>query len=257
MKKYSHNNAFMLAYYNFIDDISPLGEYRIPKFLAINLGITVIIYSCLSWLFATNFQLLIPIVYLVSCYFIFGSISKRKYKMFNDEFSDVVNMLGGAISAGETLFNGMNYVGKSKNGAVANEFYKISSRVALGEDIEKIFSSSAKTFPYIPYLFFLISLKANILRGGELRKALGNLGEIMFEAKAVEQKKSTLTAEARMSAQIVAALPVLFLFLLKFISPENFNFVMYEQAGRPILIYVICSEILGIGMIWQLLRGVK
>jgi tight adherence protein B len=66
-----------------------------------------------------------------------------------------------------------------------------------------------------------------------------------------------MTAEARMSVKIVAAIPFFFLFLLQYLSPENYEFVMFNSAGRPILYYVLISEAIGIGIVWFLMKGVK
>ncbi|HAS8147563.1 TPA: pilus assembly protein TadB, partial [Vibrio vulnificus] len=66
-----------------------------------------------------------------------------------------------------------------------------------------------------------------------------------------------LTSEARMSAKIIACLPVIFLLILKFTSPENYNYVMFEEGGKPIFYYVLTSEIIGFICIWFILRGVK
>ncbi|MUL06124.1 pilus assembly protein TadB, partial [Aliivibrio fischeri] len=65
------------------------------------------------------------------------------------------------------------------------------------------------------------------------------------------------TSEARASAKIVAAIPFIFLFMLQYLSPENYEFVMFNPAGRPILYYVLISESIGILIIWLLMRGVR
>lgn len=83
------------------------------------------------------------------------------------------------------------------------------------------------------------------------------LNRLMFGARAIEKKKLALTSEARASAKIVAAIPFIFLFMLQYLSPENYEFVMFNPAGRPILYYVLISESIGILIIWLLMRGVR
>ena len=79
----------------------------------------------------------------------------------------------------------------------------------------------------------------------------------MFESRSLEKKKNSLTAESRMSAKILGALPIGFLFVLKFISPEDFDFVMFQEEGRPIFYYLICSEFIGFFIIWRIIKGVE
>ncbi|MFA0124579.1 pilus assembly protein TadB, partial [Vibrio sp. 10N.261.48.A2] len=51
--------------------------------------------------------------------------------------------------------------------------------------------------------------------------------------------------------------PFFFLFILQFLSPENFEFVMHHPEGRPILYYLITSESIGMLIIWALMKKVK
>ena len=73
----------------------------------------------------------------------------------------------------------------------------------------------------------------------------------------MERKKFAMTSEARISAKIVGATPFVFLFLLQFLSPENFEFIMFSEPGRPILYYMLVSETIGLAIIWALMKGVK
>ena len=100
-------------------------------------------------------------------------------------------------------------------------------------------------------------MRANLQRGGQLKEVMTRLNRLMFDARAVDKKKYALTSEARASAKIVAAIPFIFLWLLQFLSPENYEFVMFDPAGRYILYYVLFSEFVGISIIWKLMKGVE
>ncbi|MDG3032109.1 hypothetical protein P7245_11870, partial [Vibrio parahaemolyticus] len=45
--------------------------------------------------------------------------------------------------------------------------------------------------------------------------------------------------------------------ILKVTSPENYNFVMFEEGGKPIFYYVLVSEAIGFFFIYMILRGVR
>lgn len=64
----------------------------------------------------------------------------------------------------------------------------------------------------------------------------------------------SMTSEMRMSSKITGAIPFVFLILLKFISPENFQFVLEDQQGRVLLYYLIGSEVTGLLVIKFLMR---
>lgn len=87
-----------------------------------------------------------------------------------------------------------------------------------------------------------------------MREVIMRLGRVIADSKKMEKKKSAMTSEARMSAMIVASFPVAFFIFMKFMMPENFDFLLNDPGGRMILYYVLGSEVLGMLIIWWLMR---
>ena len=100
-------------------------------------------------------------------------------------------------------------------------------------------------------------MHAIIYVGNTLDGEVGKEFKMMFNARSVEKKKYAMTAEARTSAKIVGAIPFAFLFMLQYLSPENYEFVMFHPEGKPILYYVLISEFVGISVVWGLMKGVR
>lgn len=154
--------------------------------------------------------------------------------------------------------HGIIFVGQSLDNVVGHEFKKMGERLQIGESPDEVFKKSCQRFPYQTFLFFVIALRANISRGGQLKEVISRLNRVLFDARTVEKKKYSMTAEARMSAKIVCAIPFIFLFgIMQFLSPDNFDFVMNDPQGRQILFYVLLSEAFGIGIVLMLMRSVR
>ncbi|WP_073604742.1 type II secretion system F family protein [Vibrio aerogenes] len=184
-------------------------------------------------------------------------LQKREKAQFDQAFPDALNMLASSVSSGESLMHAIIFVGQSLDGEVGREFRIMGERLQVGESPDLVFRKACKRFPYPAFHFFVITLRANMQRGGQLREIITRLNRLMFEARAIEKKKYALTAEARTSAKIVGAIPFFFLFMLRYLSPENYQFVMFNPDGRYILYYVLISEVIGIGIVWKLMRGVE
>lgn len=184
-------------------------------------------------------------------------LQEREKKQFNESFPDALNMLASAVSAGESITHSIAFVGKTLEGEMGNEFKVMGERLQLGETPDDVFRKSCIRFPYPAFQFFVITLRANMNRGGQLKDVVSRLNRLMFDARSVERKKYALTSEARISAKIVCATPFFFLFILQYLSPENYEFVMFHAEGKPILYYVIISESIGMLIIWALLKGTK
>lgn len=184
-------------------------------------------------------------------------LQQREKKQFDEAFPDALNMLASAVSAGESITHAIIYVGNTLEGEVGKEFGRMGDRLQLGESADSVFRKSCARFPYPAFHFFVITLRANMQRGGQLKDVITRLNRLMFDSRAIEKKKLSLTSEARASAKIVAAIPFLFMFGLQFFSPQNYEFIMFDPDGRPLLYYLIISESIGLGIVWSLMKGAQ
>ncbi|MZI96076.1 pilus assembly protein TadB [Vibrio sp. CAIM 722] len=224
-------------------------------------GITAGLFA-FSLLFNQNFLrespwVVSPIIIIIGYIILYQWLQGREQKNFESQFPDALNMLTGAVSSGDSIMHAIMYVGKELEGNIGEEFRIMGQRLQLGESPDEVFRKSCHRYPYPSFYFFVITLRANIARGGQLKDIMQRLNRTMFNARAIDKKKMALTSEARTSAKIVAAIPFLFLFMLQFLSPENYEFVMFNDDGKVILYYVIISEAIGITIVWALMRSVR
>lgn len=234
-----------------------LGSAAAIKVVVLTLGLAIVAFYINSQFIRGSALLVIVLVEFFGLTYAYFWLQNRERNHFEESFPDALNMLSSAVSAGESLMHAINFVGKSLDGDVGKEFKKMAERLQLGESPDTVFRKSCDRFSYPSFHFFVISLRANMQRGGQLKDVMVRLNRLMFDARALEKKKGALTSEARASAKIVGAIPFIFLFILQFLSPENFEFVMFHPSGRPILYYVLISEAIGMTIIWLLMKGVK
>lgn len=173
---------------------------------------------------------------------------------FEKNFPEALIVLNGAISSGSNVTQALEYYAYSSEGAISDEFKSIIKSLSIGEDPAKVFANSYYRLPFRNYYFFLIAILVSLKSGAKLKEILSRLGTATSKAKAMERKKLAMTSEARMSAKITAAIPFAFLFLMKFISPENFDYILNDPTGRYVLYYFLASEFIGMAMIMFLMR---
>lgn len=196
----------------------------------------------------------------LSCVFIFAgyrSLVTKRRRDFENTFPDALNILMSAVSAGDSLMQAIIYVGDVMDNAIGREFKRMGDRFKLGESPDVILHRACKTYPYPEFLFFTVTIRANIARGGQLKGVLARLIRVLVESRTLEKKKMAMTSEARISAKIVAMIPVIFMLLLNYINPENIDFILHDPSGRVLLYYVVGSEFLGLFIVWLLVKGVR
>ncbi len=200
----------------------------------------------ISWVLGAG----LPTSYLL----MYKILKKRRYQQFSLDFSEALTTIGGAISSGRTFLQAMSDYSQNNNNSVAREFSVISRRLNFGEQADVVFMESWRNYPYREYYFFIVAILLNINSGGRLREVLSKLQRSISNSIAMEKKMLSMTSEMRMSSKITGAIPFVFLIMLKFISPENFQYVLEDEDGRVLLYYLIGSEALGLLVIKFLMR---
>lgn len=178
----------------------------------------------------------------------------RNRKMFEEKFPEIIQVINSATSSGAGLLQALDRCGKDITGQMGEEFRNIYRRLSIGEDPMSVFLDSYTRYPYKEFYFFITIIRTNLTKGGQMREVISRLGRVIADSKKMEQKKKAMTSEARMSAMIVACFPIGFFFFMKFTMPENFDYLINNPSGRVILFYVIGSELLGMFIIWWLMR---
>lgn len=237
--------------------LKQLGKRPLLKLAGLIAGLLLLSLEVNQRFVRESVWLVSPVVMAGGLLFFYRWLQGRERKMFEAAFPDALNMMTSAISSGESIRHAILYVGKSLEGELGQEFKIMGKRLQLGESPDEVFRKSCRRYPYPSFYFFVISLRANMQRGGQLKEIMMRLNRMMFNARAVEKKKYALTSEARTSAKIVAAIPFVFLFMLQYLSPENYEYVMFNPHGKPILYYVIVSELIGISIVWALMKSVR
>ncbi|WP_257296399.1 type II secretion system F family protein [Endozoicomonas sp. YOMI1] len=236
---------------------SRIGEHlglKVLAFFLVVAGLTTMIQPYLIQLHPLLLFLGLLVVLLFVC---LHGLQAREKRQFDASFPDALNMLSGAVSSGESLMQAIVFVGDAMEGVVGTEFKQMGHRLSIGQSPDEVLQKSCLRFPYGHFYFFAITLRANIYRGGQLKDIMQRLNQVMFNSHALIKKKKALTAEARMSAYIVAAIPVCFVIMMKYVSPANFDFVVNTGEGQKLLYYVVISEVIGMGIIWLLMKRVQ
>ena len=202
--------------------------------------------------FNTYLFLIAMVTFFIYAVWFLGN--KRNKKIFENTFPEIIQIIVSATSSGAGLLQALERCGQNINGPLGTEFQGVYRRLSIGEDATSVFGDSYTRYPYKEYYYFIMIIKLNLGRGGQIREVISRLGKVITDSKKMEQRKKSMTSEARMSAMIVACIPLSFFIFMRFFMTENFDFVMNDPSGRIVLYYVLGSESLGLFIVWWLMR---
>ncbi|OJB77562.1 hypothetical protein A9Q62_02740 [Yersinia ruckeri] len=194
-----------------------------------------------------TFTFIISIVIVLIVQIILST--KQKNKHFNESFPEVLTIMNMAASSGANLNQILERCGKEIQGELGNEFNLIYRRLNLGEAPEIVFNDAYRKFNYAEFHFFTSVILLNIKQGGQLSDLIKKMHKGITESNKLKQRKAIMTAQIRMTTNVVSLIPIVFTAFLYYIDPNSIETLWSQDVGKKIISYIVISEILGIFII--------
>jgi tight adherence protein B len=145
-------------------------------------------------------------------------------------------------------------VGEEFRAPVSDEFKIISQRFDMGIDHKKVLFAAAEKIDIEEFQFLVIALVLQMENGSALAEILQNLSGIVRRRLEFELKLKAMSAEARMSATIVSALPFVFAGVMVIINPNHLKEFSVPGIGQTLLRIAIILFISGIFIMWKITK---
>lgn len=181
-----------------------------------------------------------------------GAVSKRAIRKrsaaLSAELAPALQLLVDNLRVGRDLVSALSEVADNSAEPIASLFSTVVSEVRLGTRVDEAFAAMAdlENDRHLGVVASAVGL--NIEFGGNLVEILGSVIESLEEEDRLRRDIDSLTADGRLSSQVLLALPILTLIVVSFLSPGYASPLIEEPAGR-----LMCGVgvILGIaGWVW-------
>ncbi len=191
------------------------------KFVMIWLVFLVSLMGILTLLALPTFALvLIGFGFAVVTWMYLKRTAKKRQARFVEEFSGSLDVIIRGVRNGMAVNACFKLVSKEGGPAVQGEFRKIFNDLDLGLPITQAMDRFAERVDLPEVKFFTIVVSLQARTGGNLSQTLENLSNLLKERKTLKGKIKALSSEAKTSAWIVGAMPVLVLGAVQLLSPE-------------------------------------
>ena len=180
----------------------------------------------------------IPIGMCVGAYLVYNYLKSRadKKKMeFLKLFPDAIDMMIRGVKAGLNINRIMKLVSMESKDPVASEYRIISQKLELGIESEKVLQEAADRIDLEEFRFLVVALVLQMENGGMLGEILANLSSIVRKRLELGLKLKAMSAEARMSAIVLSALPFAFAGIMALFNPAHLKTFTEPGSGQTLL----------------------
>ena len=172
----------------------------------------------------------------------------RRIARFEEQLPDAVDVMKRALRAGHPFSESLSLVAVEMDDPIAKEFGDTFADINYGNDVRSALLGLLERVPSIALTAVVASVLVQKQTGGNLAEILEQISAIIRQRFRFYRKVKTLSAEGRMSAWILAMVPIL-LFAVVWITTPTYLPILVEQAlGRKMIL--IAGVMMVIGILW-------
>jgi tight adherence protein B len=162
-------------------------------------------------------------------------LKKRREAKFLNNFPDAVDVIVRGIKAGLPLLDSLKLIASESDEPIKSEFRGIIETQTVGIPIGEACLRLYERMPVAEANFFGIVVSIQQRAGGNLSETLGNLSRVLRDRKKMKAKIQAMSMEAKASASIIGALPIIVMGLVYFSSPAYIELLWTEPLGRVMM----------------------
>jgi tight adherence protein B len=182
---------------------------RFPLLLLLAAIPALVIDRVASRVLGIPLDVTLPLIWIGCTQALFRLLHARHADKLYRQLPDTLSMIVRSVRAGIPLQEALRGVARESMEPTAKLFARVSDQMAIGIRLEDALREGAARSGVAEYGFFAVALALQAQTGGSLAETLENLADVIRKRVALRQRAIALASEARTSAYVLAALPVL------------------------------------------------
>lgn len=175
-----------------------------------------------------------------------GVLVAGRQKKFSNQLADAIDIIVRGVKSGLPLNQCLRIIAAESPEPLRAEFQALVDSSAMGVPLEQSMQRMYDRMPLAEVNFFSIVLVIQQKTGGNLSESLGNLSSVLRARKLMKEKVKALSSEAKASAMIIGALPLLVMAMVYFTRPSYIMILFTDPVGNLILLGAATMMSMGI-----------
>jgi tight adherence protein B len=172
----------------------------------------------------------------------------RRVSKIEMQLADAVDMVKRSLRAGNPLVSTFRLVANNMNDPIAREFGITAADLSYGSDPRSALLAMLERVPSVSLRGFVTAILVQRETGGNLAETLDHISDVIRQRFRFERKLRTLSAEGRLSAWILIAVPFVLATILHFTSPNYLGRLLDDPRGPTLLSGG--AILMAIGVVW-------
>ncbi len=178
-----------------------------------------------------------------------ASMRKKRVERFEFLFPEALDMMGRAMRAGHAFPTAVKMCGDEMAEPMGKDFRQLSDEMNYGVPVAEALQNLAQRVPLPDVSYFVVAVLIQRESGGNLAELLDSISQILRARLKLLGEVRTLSAEGRLSAIILTALPFCVAMVVNLTNPKFMSVLWTDPVGLKVVGGALLLMVLG--MLWM------
>jgi tight adherence protein B len=172
----------------------------------------------------------------------------RRRSAFADQLDDSLQLLASSLRAGHSLLQAIASVAREAEEPTKDEFARILNESRVGRELRVALDETAVRMASDDFVWVTQAIAINREVGGNLAEVLDGVGHTIRERNQIRGQVKALSAEGKLSAYVLMALPIGVVVFLAAANPDYIGKLVQNLAGYVMI--GVCVLLMVVGALW-------
>lgn len=178
----------------------------------------------------------------------------KRLRRFEEHLPEALDLLGRAVRAGHSFTTGLELIAQECAEPIAGEFRATFEEQNLGLPLRESLLNLTERVPLVDVRLLVTALLIQRDTGGNLAEILDELSRVIRERFRIYREVGVKTAQGKLTAVILIALPVIMLAALGSLNPDYVRVLFVDPTGRTMLMVAAAMQVVGSMILWKIVH---
>jgi tight adherence protein B len=172
----------------------------------------------------------------------------RRRRQFFEQLPETLQLMAGSLEAGYSLPQAVDTVAREAEDPMSGELNRAIVETRLGVSVDDALDSVAHRMQCPDFSWVVMAIRIQREVGGNLAELLKTVAATLRDRERLRREVRAVSAEGRLSAWILGALPLAFAGYLILVRPEYLSVMVTNVLG--IILSILAALLLLAGILW-------
>jgi len=177
-----------------------------------------------------------------------------RFARIEEQLPDAIDIMRRALMAGHPFNASLKLVAQDMSDPIAREFELTFADINFGNDVRRAMLGLLARVPSVTIMAFVTAVLVQKETGGNLAEILNQIANVVRGRFRFQRRVRTLSAEGRMSAWVLALVPLILFGAMAITNPDYLPILFEEPIGRQLVVFAFIWASIGLYWIRRIIR---